>query len=321
MPEPSEHEPSEQASREEPREPRKKPPRRWFQFGLSTLLAVTALAAGGAMAWRVYVEPYRLQREAMAAVERLGGTYQTALDRVVEVDVSRCQSPPEYLHHLLALPALEKLAVGGPAFGDEQLLRLRSLTRLRRLTLDSTSVSNEGLIALHETLPLAQVTLSDRQAIAALRTKALPHPCSPWRNVEGLSFVQAEWYHYMFPRGLIDDDLAELLGKLPRIGRLDLRWQPITDAGLAHLARDASELEDLLLPSTRVTDAGLAHLASLSRLEVLDLGCTQVSDDGLAHLKPLRHLRALYLDRTHVTPAGLAEIRRALPDCTIYADE
>src|SRR5947207_8992441 len=63
------------ASRETPV---KRPRRRWFQFGLSTLLAVTALAAGGAMAWRVYVEPYRHQRQTMALVESLHGSYRTA---------------------------------------------------------------------------------------------------------------------------------------------------------------------------------------------------------------------------------------------------
>ena len=39
--------------------------RRWFQFSLRTLLIVVTLVAGLLAAWRVYVEPYRRQREAM----------------------------------------------------------------------------------------------------------------------------------------------------------------------------------------------------------------------------------------------------------------
>ncbi len=58
-------------------EPRANPRKRWFQFGLSTLLALTALAAVGAMAFRVYVEPYRRQRGTMALIEKLGGRYET----------------------------------------------------------------------------------------------------------------------------------------------------------------------------------------------------------------------------------------------------
>ena len=39
------------------------PRRRWFQFSLRTLLVVVTLVAGLLVAWRVYVEPYRRQRE------------------------------------------------------------------------------------------------------------------------------------------------------------------------------------------------------------------------------------------------------------------
>ena len=40
-----------------------KPRRRWFQFSLRTLVIVVTLVAGLLLAWRVYVEPYRRQRE------------------------------------------------------------------------------------------------------------------------------------------------------------------------------------------------------------------------------------------------------------------
>ncbi len=46
--------------------------RRWFQFTLRTLLIAVTLAAGLLVAWRVYVEPYRRQRETMKLIEYVG---------------------------------------------------------------------------------------------------------------------------------------------------------------------------------------------------------------------------------------------------------
>ena len=50
--------------------------RRWFQFSLRTLLIAVTLVACLLMAWRVYVEPYRRQRETMALIKELGGSYK-----------------------------------------------------------------------------------------------------------------------------------------------------------------------------------------------------------------------------------------------------
>ena len=124
MLESNEQDPNEREKRETPRQ---KPWRRWFQFGLSTLLAVTALAAGGAMAWRVYVEPYRRQRETMTLIEKLHGSYKTtAADKwlrwvygedfqnIALVDVADCDDPAAYLKHVASLPAVETL-VPNPA--------------------------------------------------------------------------------------------------------------------------------------------------------------------------------------------------------------
>src|SRR5262245_12901300 len=52
-------------------------PRRWFQFSLRTLLIVVTLTAGIAFVWMKLIEPHRLQREAIAAIKKLGGTYKT----------------------------------------------------------------------------------------------------------------------------------------------------------------------------------------------------------------------------------------------------
>ena len=66
-----------------------------------------------------------------------------------------------------------------------------------------------------------------------------------------------------------DADLVPL-ERLTRLERLYLGEKPITDAGLAHVAK-LRRLKTLFLPA-RITDAGMAHLAELTDLEDLDLG-------------------------------------------------
>src|SRR6185369_4628120 len=113
-------------------------------------------AAGLAFAYAKLVEPYRLQREAMAAISKLGGTYKTEdatgwvryLDKnaqdVVVVDLADCDKPDEYLPHLLRLPQLRTLVVGGHSVGDEQVAVVGRMASLRGLVLDSTLVSESA---------------------------------------------------------------------------------------------------------------------------------------------------------------------------------
>src|SRR5438067_310656 len=51
--------------------------RRWYQFSLWTLFALTLLAALSLMSWRWAIAPYRDQANTMALIERLGGSYQS----------------------------------------------------------------------------------------------------------------------------------------------------------------------------------------------------------------------------------------------------
>ena len=55
-----------------------RPSRRWFQFSLRGLLLLILLVAVGAFAYRIYLEPYRRQREAIEVVKKLGGAFETA---------------------------------------------------------------------------------------------------------------------------------------------------------------------------------------------------------------------------------------------------
>src|SRR5436305_672385 len=132
-------------------------PRRWFQFSLRTLLIVIAVAAALAFAYAKTIEPYRLQREAMAVITNFGGSYKTEdavgwvryLDKdaqdVVVVDLADCDRPDEYWPHLARLPRLRTLVIGGHSVGDEQVAALGRVGSLRGLVLDSTLVTDVAL--------------------------------------------------------------------------------------------------------------------------------------------------------------------------------
>ena len=77
--------------------------------------------------------------------------------------------PAEYLDQVAALPKLETLVVGGLTFTDEDLDRLKEVDTLRGLVLDSTSVTDDGIGALNQTLPALAIRKSQRRAIVVLR--------------------------------------------------------------------------------------------------------------------------------------------------------
>jgi len=117
-------------------------------------------------------------------------------------------------------------------------------------------------------------------------------------------------------RNAITDEGLAHLSRLRKLRELCLCETEITDDGLRHLAR-LRNLESLALSGTPVTDDGLAHLQSLGSLKELYILDTRVTDRGLQHLSKLRDLRTLGLKNTATTDEGVAKLNESLPDCTI----
>ena len=69
--------------------------------------------------------------------------------------------------------------------------------------------------------------------------------------------------------------------------KLLLSGKDITNEQLAEKVKGLTKLKWLDLRFTPITDAGLIHLKGLKRLEKLDLHKTQITDLGLVHLKDL----------------------------------
>ena len=66
-----------------------------------------------------------------------------------------------------------------------------------------------------------------------------------------------------------------------------------------------------------VTDAGVGHLAGLGQLAELDLRATLVTDAVVPHLLRISKLRKLDLTETHISPEAVATLRQSLPNCKI----
>jgi internalin A len=330
---------------------------RWFQFRLRTLLILVALCAVAAFAFRTVFDalPYRQPRRTAALIEQLGGSYQTAqasswhrrlfgsdLQNLVLVNLADCDVPDRYIDAVADLPQLETLAVGGEAFTDRHLSRLRGNASLRYLVLDGAGVSDEAVAALRTEHPQVEVYFSERRAMAALHKLAYMS-CrkadvpSTLRTRVGEEFFQTchtacfsgkttadrllnlrHLRHVATLRlpGAMNDELMAGLSRLSDLQELMLAQSQVTDAGLAHL-EGLPKLHRLALQQARVGDAGLAHLKSLHSLKELDLTGTKISDKCVVHLKGLTQLKELTLEDTAVTKAAVKELRKALPACHV----
>lgn len=100
---------------------------------------------------------------------------------------------------------------------------------------------------------------------------------------------------YLRNSSIGDDDLIAF-PSLRRLWTLELSGAPITDRGVASLARH-SELAYLFLAFTEITDASISHLAAMKRLAMLNVTGTQL------------------------THAGFKDLCRLLPDCLITHSE
>jgi hypothetical protein len=163
------------------------------------------------------------------------------------------------------------LMISNAKFTDAELLLVKRLPQIQRLSLLGTQVTDAGLKHLKGFTQLQRLRLWDSK--------------------------------------ITDSGLADLTG-LPQLQELTLGRVQIAGAGLVHL-HGLTQLRRLSLEyCSKITGAGLEQLQGLPQLQVLDLSrCLQVTDSGLEHVKELRQLQTLYLGGTRVTDAGLEHLK------------
>ncbi|NLS96181.1 MAG: hypothetical protein GXX96_28920 [Planctomycetaceae bacterium] len=123
----------------------------------------------------------------------------------------------------------------------------------------------------------------------------------------GLVRVERAGPDWMRPLGAYyrdGDHRATPIGVYDRIVEIRLIDAKVTDDFLAELA-DCKDLRVLNLSQNPVTGAGLKHLARLKHLEDLDLAYTEVSDDDMGALGEIVSLRRLDLSHNRLSGRGL----------------
>ena len=210
------------------------------------------------------------ERRAAEWVLGIGGSVGIHSDgefRIIR-DLANLRQTPFRLSHV-TLTSNEQVS-------DFNLECLRSIP-LKQLSLQNTSVTDEGIEQLEQLSSLEKLYLSGTH---------------------------------------VSDHSLGHLSEAHNLVVLTLSSTLVTDAGVRHIAR-LSSLEKLLLTKTAIGDAALMHVEHLKALEELHLQETQITDAGLQHLSKLKNLTVLDLYGTQITPAGVADLQKSLPKCRI----
>jgi hypothetical protein len=219
------------------------------------------------------------------------------IDEVAEIPNLRglslyeADASPAVLPRIAKLKNLEHLDLGGLRLDNKGLKSLVPLKRLRTLIArDAAPLTSTGAAALAKFKELRDLRLT---CLWPGRFGAAG--CRAIGKLAKLEVLQLDW---------MDDVGVRLLGKLPRLRRLDLTGTNATGRGLENFPL----LTELNLDSTRADDAGMACIAKLPRLRVLNVSGTRITGAALAHLGGLRWLEDLYAGSTAIRDADLAQL-------------
>jgi Leucine Rich repeat len=288
------------------------------------------LVLGVLLGW--YVRSVRIQREAVAAIRRAGGSFAydwqwghreqrtivyTGKPRapswlasivpadyvanVVLVDLAlRAGKRPdpaddETLAHVGRLGHLESLELSGTAITDAGLAHLKGLTGLRRLTLDRTLVSDAGLAHLEGMTSLTSLNISGSR-ITDEGILALER-ASPRLWITCLE----EWPDAKaMSRSLADLDFARSQPVRPACMLLVLR---------ARAMADRREIQDFLATINALCDLEASDNLSLIRLAEARAGCLGLIDS--VHMPGLAATQRQAL-RQRCTDRAIEAVSRAI---------
>jgi len=226
--------------------------RRWYQFGLGTMLGLMTLLAVW-LGWHAN----RAHRQLVVAerVVALGGLvlydFQLARDSMGRYifEPTATSSYPSWFIRLAGLDFPHRLILvdlSDSSASDEDLLWIGKVTSIENLNLNRTKISSEGLRHL-----------------------------TGLSNLQLLGLAQTE----------IDDRGVEHLACHGKLWSLMLDETKVTDDGLVHLERMTDLTEWLGLSKTKVSDVGLVHLRACKSLRHLNLLGTQVTTAGVQDLQ------------------------------------
>jgi hypothetical protein len=307
--------------------------RRLFRVSVRAMM-ILVVVLGGGLGWVAHlVRQARIQREAVAAIRKIGGSY--LYDWQLEGRRVRVKKGTNIISH--EVPGWPKWLLdrlGVDAFGsvtdvslrrpygklsieeiDEAFAQVGRLPGLKRVTFLQAPATDARLAHLKGLSHLESLMLRGRNEVSDAGVAHLARMTS----VKGLyledSRITASGLAYaheltgletlnLARTQIGDQGLAHLEG-LTRLENLGLDGTAVSDAGLVRLLRRCKRLKGLYLNDTRITDAGLQPLEKMVDLGWLFLRNTRISDAGLVHLEGLTKLQSLDLYNTRISDAGL----------------
>jgi hypothetical protein len=192
--------------------------------------------------------------------------------------------------------------LSGTWVNDTEMLNLASFSKLERLDLSHTRISDEGLLHLRPARQIRELNLLYAEQITDLGLNAI----KGWTNLRRLNV-----------RGTrISDPTLTIIGKLPQLEYLDIANTNVTEAGLDSLV-PLTKLKHLAIGRSRFRDDALAVLRLLTTLESLDLSGpggavrNQRADTGripealVQAVSELKELRTLKLGHSQISAVEL----------------
>ena len=192
-------------------------PSHWKRFSLRSLFVLMTLCCLVFGAWAAYVNPYRLQANSLAVVNRLQG--------------NAAQSPargPGWHRWLIttflgdnAFVRVTEVDLANRKVDDDALRSLAGLVYLQKLTLDYTPISDNGIAALR--------SMRDLQHLSLRYTKVSDYAAGHLSESPNLKTI--------FLTGTkLSDAAVNDLAKHGNVAELYIRWTNISDAGADRLA-------------------------------------------------------------------------------------
>jgi Leucine-rich repeat (LRR) protein len=228
--------------------------------------------------------------------------------RLFQVNLSSHVTDDENIKVLASLPALSEFQIGGRRITEAALAILSTRPRLDFLALRNTSIQSLHPLGAQVTklqrLELSGSPISDKglRPLSSAATLMLLDLSNTEVTDAGLAIIG----ELPALRGLLlngtqitGDGLASLT-KSPMLMMLQLRGVELSEQGLSQLS-SIKRLGHLSLANTALDDQKMSMIARARSLIFLDLSRTKISDKGIAELKPLRKLQRLIVDRCSIT--------------------
>jgi hypothetical protein len=167
--------------------------------------------------------------------------------------------------------SLEKLQFHGSALSTAGFENIGAITNLKELYFKQVDVSDRNLLDLRNLTALTRLTLDDYRS--RITDAGLGH-LSGMTRLEWLDLTGCK----ITGKGLV------ALKEMKQLKRLCLGWTQVDDVGMEVIA-GLPKLERLELHRTKVTDAGLVRLRGLKYLRELSVRYTAVTPQAVGELK------------------------------------